>query len=65
MNSLCFWNVTNKNCEDRTCENASTTLNTNVKCREWLKTCNLKLTGNGCKLDLEDYDLCTDAPETD
>ncbi|CAD8084492.1 unnamed protein product [Paramecium primaurelia] len=63
LNNLCFWNSQTNNCEDRTCVNASTTFNTNLKCRQWLSSCKLNKSGLGCEIDSGIYDLCTDAPE--
>ncbi|CAD8098543.1 unnamed protein product [Paramecium sonneborni] len=63
LNNLCFWNNQTQNCEDRTCMNASTTINANLQCRQWLSSCKLNDSGFGCDIDKGIYNLCTDAPE--
>ncbi|CAD8133826.1 unnamed protein product [Paramecium octaurelia] len=57
---LCYWNVAIKQCQDRTCENASN-VTSNVLCKMWLSSCIFK-PPNLCQIDNTAYTLCRDTP---
>ncbi|CAD8170519.1 unnamed protein product [Paramecium octaurelia] len=44
----CSWNLSTSACQDRVCIDAPTTITTEEGCRDWLKTCTLGFTNQGC-----------------
>ncbi|CAK70960.1 unnamed protein product (macronuclear) [Paramecium tetraurelia] len=57
---LCYWDITTKQCQNRTCENASNATS-NVFCKNWLHSCIFK-PPNLCQSDNAASTLCRDAP---
>ncbi|CAD8207770.1 unnamed protein product [Paramecium octaurelia] len=48
MKSTCSWDKDQELCRDRQCSDADSTLKTETECRNYLATCTLSSTGNGC-----------------